>query len=299
MMKFNPLLKVALVPALVWCAFAITSRLSRQATIRQGDSFRRSALEADAKIKYSNALSYKTISSAVDALIAVAISKNKMSLNSHQSLALREKLVASISSHSIGNVDDYVKLILPSADNFNGWPDTEYNNALRQVISDLLANQAGSKLPDSTLEANEINKIEDIRKLARIKRMLFVSAGRSWTNPIFCNKCWSGIALEDMTLRLSTTPFPPTSAFEQAKAEGHHGYKNFKLNKFIKPTLLETLKKHETISFATLSFIVKTEEPIERHRIYMSFYFSPENEDWILEDFICGDPETKFHYEIF
>jgi len=298
-MKFNPLLKVALVPVLVWCAFVVTNRLSRQATLRRGDNFRRSSLEANANLKYSSELSYVTIRSAVDALVAAAISTNNVFLDSQQSQALREKLVTCIASHSIGDIDDYVRLILPSADNFDGWLDAEYKNDMRQVVSDLLASQADSKRPDLILQGEEVNKINDIRKLAKIKRMLFVSAGKSWTNPMFCNKCWSGVALEDMTLKLSTTPFPPTSAFEHAKSEGHHGYKNFKLNKSIKPTLLETLKKHETISYSILSFIVKTEEPIERHKIYASFYFSPENGEWILEDFVCGDPETKFHYEIF
>jgi hypothetical protein len=298
-MKFNPLFKVVLVPVLVWCGFTLTTRLSRQATLRQGDEFRRLAVEADAKLRYSSELSTKSIRRAVDTLVTAAISSNKISLDTEQTVALREKLVTCVSSHSIGSVDEYVKLIAPSADSFDGWADVEYKSAMQQVISDLLTSQGSPERAGSILGGRAIQKINDPRELARIQRILFVSVAKSWTNPIFCNHCWSSIAFEDMSLRISTTPFPPTSIFEQAKSEGHQGYKNFKANKSIKPTLLDTLKKHEKISVSMFSFVVKTEEPIERHRIYASFYFSPENGDWILEEFGCGDPLTRFHYEIF
>lgn len=298
-MKMHALLKVALVPVLVWCGFAVTTRLSRHATLRRGDELRRAALEADAKLKYSDGLSLANIRGAVDGLVAATLATNQASLDAEQTAALRAKLVTCIASHSVGTVDDYVMLIAPSSDTFEGWADASYSGVLRQVVTDLLGNPDVARESAAILGGRDAQGIKDMRELARIKRMLFASASRSWTNPIFCNKCWSTVALKDMTLRLSTTPYPPTSIFEQAKSEGHHGYKNFKPNKTVRPTLLETLGTHGAISAAMFSFVVKTEEPVERHRIYASFYYSPENGDWILEDFGCGDPTTKFHYEIY
>jgi len=297
-MKVNSVLKLALVPVLIWCGFAATGRLSRRAILLRGEQIRRSAIDAHARLNYSHDLTHPTLQGAIDGLVAASLKTNQVSLDAGQAAALRKKLATCIASHSIGTVDDYVRLVTPSTDNFEGWAEPDFMSFKRQAIADEPSNPDWARECAAILGGRDVQSIQDGRELARILRQQSVALGRYWTNPFYCDKCWSGVALNDMTLRLSITPYPPTSILEQARSEGYYGYENCKPNRLVMPTLLQTLRGHGTITVAMFSFAVETREPVERHRIYASFYHSPENEDWILEDFGRGDPTAKWTYEI-
>ena len=135
--------------------------------------------------------------------------------------------------------------------------------------------------------------------MLRLRRRVMQVSGNTWTNSIYCDRCWSAYAAESMTLRIEATPYPPNTPAENAKITGRKSMVNQKITQLIKPTLLETLKANGIILTVAFSFVVKNELSNETSRIFTTFYFSPENNDWILEGFANSDVQSALYYDLF
>lgn len=296
-MKFSKIILFLSIPALVWIGFVSSSRFARYRQLANGQKLVDKAMQEDASQQFTP-LNRESISTAATRAVNSLAATNQLDLSPHQLQTLEAKLRAMFASHALGDPRDYFDFVCPIADTNPDWMKPEYDFVLRTVVTDFqrqLLDQEGG-LPGDL--GKPIASDCGLRELQEIRGKLMTHAFSGGTNKTWCAQCWEGIAFERLKLEANRTPYPPEPLHEMASRTGQQRYRNQKLNNLIHPTLAETLIIHESITTVTVTFLVKTKPEVEHIRYFARFYYSPENQDWILTDFATGDGPSQFHHEI-
>jgi hypothetical protein len=296
-MKYSKLFLILSIPALVWIGFVSSSRFSRYRQLSKGENLVEKAIQEDASQRFTP-LTRESIATAANRAVNSLSATNQLDLSPQQIHALENKMLALFASHSLGDPRAYFDLVCPVTDVNPDWMKPEYELVLRTVVTDLqkgLLDRQGS-LPGDL--GKPIAPDSDLRALQAIRGKLMSHVYPGGTNKTWCSECWEGAAFDQLQLEAARTPYPPDRLEERASMTGQRRYRNHKMNSLIHPTLAETLVIHESVTAVTISFLVKTKPVVEHIRYFCRFYYSPENQDWILTDFATGDGPSQFYYEI-
>ena len=298
-MKLKLFIIVTVAPFIAWTIITIASRLSRMSQLHHEEKIVEQIIKLESDLVYQVKPSQKQIKSALNHLIQAELSTNTTSISESQAALLENKLLSCITSHLGIDTESYIRLLTPATDIYPKWAEDGFMQFVRQTTQDLISLSIIPAKIQVLLKGNRIEDIQDPREMLRLRRRVMQVSGNTWTNSIYCDRCWSAYAAESMTLRIEATPYPPNTPAENAKITGRKSMVNQKITQLIKPTLLETLKANGIILTVAFSFVVKNELSNETSRIFTTFYFSPENNDWILEGFANSDVQSALYYDLF
>lgn len=278
-MKLKLFIIVTLAPFIAWTIITIASCFSRLSKLHDGDKTVEQTIKSELDLVYQIKPSQKQIQTALNHLIHAELATNTVPISESQSAILENKLLYCITSHLGIDDESYIRLLTPITDIYPKWAEDGFMHFARQTTQDLISSSRIPAKVEVLLKGNRIEDIQDPREMLRLRRRIMQVSGNTWTNSIYCDRCWSAYSAGSMTLKIEATPNPPNTPDEDAKITGRKSIVNQKITRLIKPTLLETLKANDIILTVAFSFVVKNELSTEPSRIFTTFYFSPENND--------------------